>query len=75
MAKKKRSGEYRFLMDITYAPLGDASYAAGQVNPLADWDTGAVERALKAGLIEKYSEQEVATPADATDTAREEDKE
>ena len=58
MAKKKRSSEYRFLTDITYAPLGDASYIAGQINPLADWDAGAVERALKAGLIEHWTEQE-----------------
>ena len=58
MAKKKRSDEYRFLVDITYAPLGDKAYAAGEIDPLSDWDVGAVERARKAGLIEYWTEQE-----------------
>lgn len=75
MAKKKRVDEYRFRVNVTYAPLNDTSYAAGQIDPLVGWDSGAIERALKAGLIERYSEQEevAALPVD-TDMAGEEDK-
>lgn len=44
---------YRFRMNVTYAPLGDTEYAAGQVDELTNWAREHVADALQAGLIEE----------------------
>ena len=75
MPKKKTevATAYYFRQTVTYAPLADREYAAGTVETLADWDAGAVARALQAGLIEE-AQGDVANPSIAPEeTAGEEE--
>ena len=71
---KKNAKQYRFLQTVTYAPLGDKEYPQGSADALFDWDAGAVQRALKAGLIETVQGEVAALPVES-DTAGKEDNE
>ena len=75
MPKKKTeiATAYYFRQTVTYAPLADREYPAGTVETLADWDAGAVARALQAGLIEEARGEVASPPAEPEETAGEED--
>jgi len=53
---KQKKTKYRFLRTISYSPLGDREYGAGEIHDLSGWQNTHVQTALQAGQIEAVEE-------------------